>query len=68
MRLRISLLLSLTAALLARAQADPALSINGLSSVPRPTDPALSVNGLSSISSSIPAPAKSHSTPYSTPA
>ncbi|KAJ7828807.1 hypothetical protein B0H13DRAFT_2436868 [Mycena leptocephala] len=33
---------NLTTALLARAQADNAVSVNGLSSVPRPTDPALS--------------------------
>ncbi|KAJ7839741.1 hypothetical protein B0H13DRAFT_2417579 [Mycena leptocephala] len=47
MRLCANLLLSLAAALLARAQADNALSVNGLSSVARLTDPALSVNGLS---------------------
>ncbi|KAJ6616567.1 hypothetical protein B0H10DRAFT_2434883 [Mycena sp. CBHHK59/15] len=41
MRLRASLLVNLTFALLARAQADNAVSVNGLSSVPRPTDPAL---------------------------
>ncbi|KAJ7683503.1 hypothetical protein B0H14DRAFT_3059275 [Mycena olivaceomarginata] len=46
MRLCASLLVGLAAALLARAQAD-AVSVNGLSSVSRPTDPALSVNGLS---------------------
>ncbi|KAJ7798259.1 hypothetical protein B0H14DRAFT_2907125 [Mycena olivaceomarginata] len=46
MRLCASLLLSLAATLLARAQAD-GVSVNGLSSVSRPTDPALSVNGLS---------------------
>ncbi|KAJ7880414.1 hypothetical protein B0H13DRAFT_2542223 [Mycena leptocephala] len=42
MRLRASLLVNLTTALLARAQADNAVSANSLSSVPRPTDPALS--------------------------
>ncbi|KAF7355807.1 hypothetical protein MVEN_00908900 [Mycena venus] len=49
MRLCASLLVSLAAALLARAQAD-AVSVNGLSSVSRLTDPALSVNGLSFVS------------------
>ncbi|KAJ7828727.1 hypothetical protein B0H13DRAFT_2117269, partial [Mycena leptocephala] len=48
MRLCASILASLAFALLARAQTD-AVSVIGLSSVPRPTDPALSVNGLSFI-------------------
>ncbi|KAJ7910831.1 hypothetical protein B0H13DRAFT_2328885 [Mycena leptocephala] len=47
MRLCASLLACLVLALLAHAQPNPALSVNGLSSVPRPNDPALSVNGLS---------------------
>ncbi|KAJ7823113.1 hypothetical protein B0H13DRAFT_2376250 [Mycena leptocephala] len=38
----IDLLACLTTALLARAQADNAVSVNGLSSIPRPTDSALS--------------------------
>ncbi|KAJ7836728.1 hypothetical protein B0H13DRAFT_2106473 [Mycena leptocephala] len=42
MRLRASLLVNLTFALLARVQADNAVSVNGLSSVPWPTEPALS--------------------------
>ncbi|KAJ7877922.1 hypothetical protein B0H14DRAFT_2712097 [Mycena olivaceomarginata] len=46
MRLCASLLVSLAAAFLARAQVN-AVSVNGLSSASRPTDPALSVNGLS---------------------
>jgi hypothetical protein len=43
MRLRASLLVNLIPALLARAQADNAVSVNGLSSVPRPTDPWMTI-------------------------
>ncbi|KAJ7863886.1 hypothetical protein B0H13DRAFT_2564401 [Mycena leptocephala] len=47
MRLCASLLASLTFALLTHAQADPALSVNGLSSVPVPTSIVASSSGSS---------------------